>query len=78
MSLSMAVRFGAVVINTPASLLPSVLTISLTLWLGSVYMKAQLPIKRTMSNARSPILATLGGAIASLRTYFVPYCSTGH
>lgn len=77
-SVSILVKLSAVVANIPASLLPSVLTISLTLWLGSVYMKAQLPVKRIMSNAKSPILATFGGAIASRRTRPLVQVLSGH
>ncbi len=35
-------------------------------WLGHVYMKAQLAVKRERSNARSPVIGHFGAAIAGL------------
>ncbi|KAI0775462.1 ABC transporter type 1, transmembrane domain-containing protein [Irpex lacteus] len=43
-------------------------------WLGNVYIKAQLSVKREMSNAKAPVLGIVGGAIAgltSIRAYAV-------
>ena len=42
-------------------------------WLGSMYMKAQLSVKREMSNAKAPLLgivdSTISGLSASLFRY---------
>ncbi len=35
-------------------------------WLGHLYMKAQLSVKRELSNAKSPVLGHIGAAIAGL------------
>ena len=63
----MATRLGAVVLFTPTFLLPAVLIAAFGAWLGQVYMKAQLSVKREMSVAKAPVLGILGGAIAGLR-----------
>jgi hypothetical protein len=34
--------------------------------LGQVYMKAQIAIKREMSNAKAPVLGHFGAAVAGL------------
>lgn len=47
-------------------ILPSLLIVSLGIALGHVYMTAQLPVKRLMSNAKSPILAQVQAAVAGL------------
>jgi hypothetical protein len=35
-------------------------------WCGQIYIKAQLSVKREMSNARSPVLGHFGAAISGL------------
>ena len=35
-------------------------------WLGNVYLKAQLPIRREMSNAKAPMMSSVGTALAGL------------
>jgi hypothetical protein len=35
-------------------------------WIGRIYMKAQLSVKREMSNAKVPVLGHFGAAIAGL------------
>lgn len=62
----MFVKFGAVVIYTPAFIVPAILIAIAGGWLGNIYLKAQLSVKREMSNAKSPVLAILGGAISGL------------
>ncbi|KAG6822224.1 hypothetical protein H0H92_014741, partial [Tricholoma furcatifolium] len=52
----MLVKFGAVVLFTPAFLFPGFLIALLGGWTGQVYMTAQLPVKREMSNAKAPVL----------------------
>lgn len=64
----MLIRLGAVVLFTPAFVAPALVIAALGFWLGQVYMKAQLSVKREMSAAKAPVLAILGGAIAGLRT----------
>lgn len=62
----MIMKFGAVVLYTPLFLMPSILIAVGGGWLGTIYIKAQLSVKREMSNAKSPILGVLGGAISGL------------
>ena len=63
----MFARLGAVMIFTPSFVLPAVAIAAFGGWLGQVYIKAQLSVKREMSTAKAPVLGILGGAIAGLR-----------
>ena len=67
-TLSCFMKIGAVLMFTPVFLLPAVFIAALGGFLGSVYIKAQLAVKREMSNAKAPVLGVFGGAIAGLRT----------
>ncbi|KAJ6621777.1 hypothetical protein B0H10DRAFT_2015711 [Mycena sp. CBHHK59/15] len=66
MIISMLVKFGAVVVYTPIFFFPGVLVGALGGWIGQIYISAQLPVKRLMSNTRAPVLAHFGAAIAGL------------
>ncbi|KAK0208414.1 hypothetical protein DFS33DRAFT_1411920 [Desarmillaria ectypa] len=73
-SVTMLVKFVAVVIVTPLFLFPSVIVALAGAWCGQMYIKAQLSVKREMSNAKSPVLSHFGAAIAgltSIRAYGV-------
>ena len=50
------VKFGAVVLLTPVFLIPGILVLVIGAWCGRIYINAQLPVKREMSNAKAPIL----------------------
>ncbi|KAF9040099.1 P-loop containing nucleoside triphosphate hydrolase protein [Panaeolus papilionaceus] len=68
----MATRLILVIIFTPAFLAPALGVVLLGTYLGNVYLKAQISIKREMSNARSPVLSHFTAAIAgivSIRAY---------
>jgi hypothetical protein len=67
-TLSCIIKMGAVVFFTPVFLLPAVFIAALGGWLGNVYMKAQLSVKREMSNAKAPVIGVFGGAISGLST----------
>ncbi|EKM56946.1 uncharacterized protein PHACADRAFT_172648 [Phanerochaete carnosa HHB-10118-sp] len=72
MALSCAVKLVVVVTFTPFFLLPAVFVLASGGFLGQVYLKAQLSVKREMSNAKAPVLGAFGGAIvglASIRAY---------
>ncbi|KAJ7462775.1 P-loop containing nucleoside triphosphate hydrolase protein [Mycena galericulata] len=56
MSMSMIIKFIAVILFTPLFFLPGVL----------IYIAAQLSVKREMSNAKAPVLGHFGAAIAGL------------
>ncbi|KAJ7284876.1 P-loop containing nucleoside triphosphate hydrolase protein [Mycena rebaudengoi] len=63
---SMLVKFVAVIIYTPIFFFPGLVVGAVGGWVGQVYMAGQLPVKRLMSNARAPVLAHFGAAIAGL------------
>ncbi|KAG1769620.1 hypothetical protein EDD22DRAFT_868510 [Suillus occidentalis] len=66
LSLTMIVKLGAVVTMTPVFLVPGLFIGLLGGWIGRIYMKAQLSVKREMSNAKAPVLGHFGAAIAGL------------
>ncbi|KAG1757959.1 hypothetical protein EDB19DRAFT_1936472 [Suillus lakei] len=66
LSLTMIVKLGAVVAMTPVFLAPGLFIGLLGGWIGRIYMKAQLSVKREMSNAKAPVLGHFGAAIAGL------------
>ncbi|KZV64708.1 P-loop containing nucleoside triphosphate hydrolase protein [Peniophora sp. CONT] len=69
---TMVVKLVAVVIVTPVFFIPGLLVFVIGRWFGNVYMKAQLSVKREMSNRRAPVLGHFGAAIAgitSIRAY---------
>ena len=45
---SMAIKLGSSVIFTPVFLLPGVLIATLGVYIGNIYMRAQMPVKREM------------------------------
>lgn len=60
MSLSMIFKFCAVIYFTPVFIFLGFAIGFFGYWLGQIYMKAQLSVKREMSNAKSPVLAQYG------------------
>ncbi|KAH7918842.1 hypothetical protein BV22DRAFT_1100095, partial [Leucogyrophana mollusca] len=65
-SLTMIVKLGAVVVMTPVFLLPGLVIAVVGGFVGKIYMRAQLSVKREMSNAKAPVLGHFGAAIAGL------------
>lgn len=70
---TMVVKLVAVVIVTPVFFIPGLLVFVIGRWFGNVYMKAQLSVKREMSNRRAPVLGHFGAAIAGISTCSVPH-----
>ncbi|KAF8883986.1 P-loop containing nucleoside triphosphate hydrolase protein [Infundibulicybe gibba] len=66
MTTSMVIKFGAVVILTPVFLGPGIFVALMGGWCGQIYMAAQLPVKREMSNAKAPVLGHFGAAMSGL------------
>ena len=64
--MGMFIRLVSVVIYAPSFFLPAFFVSGFGAWIGQVYMRAQLSVKREMSNAKSPVLDIFGGAIAGL------------
>ena len=62
----MFARFTGVVVLSPIFLVPGVAAFAIGAMLGRVYIKAQLSVKREMSNAHSPVLSHFGAAIAGI------------
>lgn len=56
LTIGMLVRFGGVVIFSPVFIIPGAVVALLGGFLGQLYMRAQLYVKREMSNAKSPVL----------------------
>ncbi|KAF9481115.1 multidrug resistance-associated ABC transporter [Pholiota conissans] len=65
-------QIGVIIIFTPVFIAPGAVVAALGFYLGNLYLKAQLPVKRAMSNARSPLLGHFHAAIVgmvSIRAY---------
>ncbi|KAJ3543408.1 hypothetical protein NM688_g5857 [Phlebia brevispora] len=63
---SMIAKLGAILIYAPVFLLTAAAVAVVGGYLAQIYMKAQLPVKREMSNAKAPVLGIFGGAVAGL------------
>ena len=68
MSLEMLMKLGAVVLISPIFIIPGVIIAVVGAWVGEIYMKAQLAVKRERSNAKAPVLGHFGAAFAGLGT----------
>ncbi|KAG9012453.1 hypothetical protein FRB94_006069 [Tulasnella sp. JGI-2019a] len=66
MTTSLLLKFAAVLLYSPIFLFPGVAVGGGGAWIGSIYMTAQLPVKREMSNARSPVYSHFNAAMAGL------------
>ncbi|KAI9434157.1 hypothetical protein H4582DRAFT_2081171 [Lactarius indigo] len=66
LSVAMFLKFVAVVYFTPGFSVPGIAIAFFGAWLGRIYMKAQIAIKREMSNAKAPVLGHFGASVAGL------------
>ena len=66
MVIAMIVNMVAIAFVSPIAMLPGILVFLAGAWCGNVYMKAQLPVKRMMSNKKAPVLGHFGAAISGL------------
>ncbi|KAJ3929467.1 MAG: hypothetical protein NXY57DRAFT_1016596 [Lentinula lateritia] len=66
LTIMMIGQFCSVIYFSPAFLLPGILVSVAGALCGSIYIKAQLPIKRIQSNAKAPVLAHFGTVMAGL------------
>lgn len=66
LTVMLIVKLGTVVLFAPVFIIPVVIVAGIGGFLGSVYMRAQLSIKREMSNAKAPVLGAFGSAMAGL------------
>ncbi|PSR80691.1 hypothetical protein PHLCEN_2v6607 [Hermanssonia centrifuga] len=72
MTFDIVLKFFTVIIMSPIFTIPGLLVGVIGGWLGQVYMRAQLAVKRELSNAKSPVLGHFGAAISgsvSVRAY---------
>lgn len=66
MFLGIIIKLGAVLLYSPIFAFPGLAVAFVGLWCGKTFVKAQLCVKREMSNARAPVLAHFGAAISSI------------
>ncbi|CCM01863.1 uncharacterized protein FIBRA_03934 [Fibroporia radiculosa] len=70
--MSMLLKLVAVIAMSPIFTIPGAFLVTAGAWIGRVYMKAQLSVKRERSNARAPVLGLFGAAftgLVSIRAY---------
>lgn len=65
-TLNMLIKLTAVVVYTPVFLVPAIFTAMLGAWFGHMYVRAQMSVKRELSNAKSPVVGVFGGAMDGL------------
>ncbi|EMD36164.1 hypothetical protein CERSUDRAFT_84254 [Gelatoporia subvermispora B] len=65
-TLDILIRFVSVVAFSPIFSIPGGIIAVIGGWCGQIYLKAQLCVKREMSNTKAPVLAHFGAAIAGL------------
>ncbi|KAL4243414.1 ATP-binding cassette transporter C [Abortiporus biennis] len=58
--------YVAILTVSPAFSIPGIVLVLVGGWLGNLYLKAQLPVKRETSAARAPVLAHFGSAISGI------------
>ncbi|KAJ7286214.1 hypothetical protein C8J57DRAFT_1446843 [Mycena rebaudengoi] len=66
LTIAMMTKFAAVVLFTPMALFSGAVIGALGGWIGQIYIKAQLSVKREMSNAKAPVLGHFSAAMAGL------------
>lgn len=69
-SLFLIVRFFSVVLMAPIFLVPGFIAGVLGAWIGNIYIKAQLSVKREMSKSKSPVISHFNASIAGLGNFF--------
>ncbi|KAI0753285.1 P-loop containing nucleoside triphosphate hydrolase protein [Daedaleopsis nitida] len=65
-SIFMIAKVAAVAFMLPMFLVAAVIVAALGGWISYLYMRAQLSVKRELSNARAPVLGHFGSAISGL------------
>lgn len=66
LSLLLIVRFLSVVFMSPIFLIPGFIAGALGAWIGNIYIKAQLSVKREMTKYNSPVISHFNASIAGL------------
>ena len=66
LSIQLITKLGAVIVYTPIFVFPGIFIFVAGGYLGQIYMRAQLSVKREQSNAKAPVVGVFGSAIAGL------------
>lgn len=66
LTITLIMKFAAVVLMSPIFVVPGVIVGALGSWCGQIYIKAQLSVKREMSNAKAPVMSHFGAAMAGI------------
>lgn len=66
MTVILLLNLAAVVWLAPPFALPGLIIAIVGGWCGQMYMKAELSVKRELSNAKAPMLTHLGAALSGL------------
>ncbi|KAF9526532.1 multidrug resistance-associated ABC transporter [Crepidotus variabilis] len=76
----MIIKLAAIILFTPVFIFPGIAFALLGVFLGNVYQKAQLSVKRESSNAKAPVLSHFSAAVqglVSIRAYGAEKSFTG-
>ncbi|KZO89810.1 P-loop containing nucleoside triphosphate hydrolase protein [Calocera viscosa TUFC12733] len=71
-TLSMLIQFGAVLVFAPVFIIPGIIVAITGIAMGQIYIAARLPVRRLVSNWRSPLYILFSAAvegITSIRAY---------
>ncbi|TFK44019.1 multidrug resistance-associated ABC transporter [Crucibulum laeve] len=66
LGISSLVNLSVIVLYSPVFVFPGLGVAMIGIYIGNVYLKAQMSVKREMSNAKAPVLAHLGASITGL------------
>lgn len=66
MAAAMLLKLAAVMLYSPIFAIPGVIMAVVGSWVGQMYLKAQLSVKREQSNARAPVLGHFGAAFSGI------------
>ncbi|KAJ3568574.1 hypothetical protein NP233_g5623 [Leucocoprinus birnbaumii] len=81
LNISLLGRVMAIGVFSPWYIIPAIFTALLGFTIGRVYMRAQLPVRRMMSNLKTPVLAHLSetmDGLVSIRAYHAQEQYTKH
>ena len=65
----MLVRVLAIILFSPVFIFPAIFIMSVSALCGHIFMKAQLSVKRELSNHKAPVLAHFGATISGISQY---------
>ena len=74
MATAMLLKLCAVMLYSPIFAIPGIMIAAVGSWIGQVYLKAQLAVKREQSNARAPVLGHFGAAFSGISMYVNDRC----